>query len=145
MTKATRIEPTQRLLGIHRERRARRRRGETAYVAYVSLDRDGEYMLVSQKLAAIAAFINEQVAADDTKAHRASFQGMYDMVDARGRANDAWYKGRWRTVSLGLRAARDAVEEAKGRFRNVVALGSPECFEIAPLHAEPAIDTWLSS
>ena len=122
------LEPTQRLVGIRKEYHARKRKDE--HVVYICMDRDREYMLASQRLAKIADYINEHCISDCTKANRVSFAGLIENVDAQGKTNGSWHKGRWKTTAVGLQKAKDFLESSRENYQTTVLIGDPRCYHL---------------
>ena len=109
-----------------RERRARKPRGRS-HGCYLLEDRFGQYLVVSQKLQALAAFV-AKIAPD--AASRVSVTALYEIVDSDHNKVGGFAKHRWRLRFAPLEAAGDAFERERARFREALIVGQPECYTL---------------
>ena len=106
MVHAVEVAEDKQLVHIHKEWHSRKRDGKD--ICWLVIDREKEYMILAQKLAVIADYINATLT-EPSKANIVSMQGMYLCVDGSDKSNGGWHRGRWRVKHADL-ANGDAVE-----------------------------------
>ena len=116
------LQPKQSLVRVEREPHARKRG------AYVVRDRHGQFLLVSQKLALIAAFLN-QVA--EHAGERVSVPGLYLNVGRTSNGVQGYCKHRWRIEFHPLEHAGAAFEAARAEYAHAVVLGAKDAYRVA--------------
>lgn len=117
-----------RLRGIQKEWHARRNR------CFLVRDRHQSYLLLTQKLGALAEFINKTCVDHDVE--RVSHVGLYEIADAipdMGRSRGL-HKMRWRvqTCELDAEAIRE-FEAWQPFYKRAVVIGDPACYDVAPV------------
>lgn len=120
------LAPTQRLAPHIRKEKSVRRQGDK-YLAWIVEDKLARMLLLGQKLAPIASFINSQ--ADVEGADRVSLSGLYQITHSPdGPGRGGYSKHRWRVIPCELEHAARVFEEKRGRYENCVVLGDPTCY-----------------
>ena len=120
------LAPNQRLASQIRKEKSVRRQGDK-YLAWIVEDKLARMLLLGQKLAPIASFINAQ--ADVEGADRVSLSGLYQITHSPdGPGRGGYSKHRWRVIPCELEHAARVFEEKRGRFENCVVLGDPACY-----------------
>ena len=119
------VRPTDALKGVKRELYTRKR--NECYGCYMLLDKHGVYLVIAQKLHAIAAFINT-IASDE--ASRISLTTLYEILDTHDNRVGGFAKHRWRIRFAPLEEAGSLFESERGRFEQSIIIGHPECYQI---------------
>jgi hypothetical protein len=121
------LQPSQRLAGVRKEWHTRKQGGKD--VAYVVSDRLGEYALISQKLALLTQWINEQA---DCKGSRISTTALYEGADRGSETRDGEYvKGRWKVRTVDLDKASEEFERARqASSRGTIVAAEPSCYVV---------------
>ena len=96
---------------------------------YLLQDKYEQYLIVAQKLQAIASFLNSDVAVDE--ASRVSVTALYEILDSPTDNRVGGYsKHRWKLSFAPLEHAADLFESERDRFEHALILGQPECYKI---------------
>lgn len=115
------------LRGIQKEWHARGNR------CFLVRDRHQSYLLLTQKLGAVAEFINKTCVDHDVE--RVSPVGLYEIANAipdMGRSKGL-HKMRWRVQTCELDS--EAIEEFEAwrpYYKQAVVIGDPACYSVAP-------------
>ena len=123
------LQPTQRLAGVTKEWHTRRQRGRD--VCYVATDRLGEWLVLTQKLPLLTAWINETLGNEPGQ--RVSTTALYEGVDRGKNASRVgeWVKGRWCVRMVDIEKASEEFETArKGMARAAVVAAEPGCYVV---------------
>ena len=121
------LSPSQKLTGVRKEPHAKRRSEHP--VAYVVVDKLGEWTLLGQKLQLIAAYINERIA--DESFERVSTNGLWSNLDRNDGRVGGWHKGRWRINAVELDRASDAFESKRvASGKSAIVAAEPSCYAI---------------
>ena len=121
------ISGTQKLTGVRKEWHTRRRRGRD--VCYVATDRLGEWLVLTQKLPLLTAWINETLGNEPSQ--RVSTTALYEGVDRGKNASRVgeWVKGRWAVRMVDIERASEEFETArKGMVHAAVVATEPGCY-----------------
>ena len=119
------VQPSDALRNVKREWYARKKGSQ--YGCYLLEDKYGVYLIVAQKLHAIARFLNS-IAPD--AASRISVTTLYEILDADDNRVGGFAKHRWRLRFTPLEVAGAVFERERGRFEQSLILGHPECYTI---------------
>ena len=92
---------------------------------YILEDKHGTYLIVAQKLQAIASFLST-IAPD--AASRISVTALYEILDNTDNRVGGWSKHRWRVRHAKLEDAGEAFEHARERFEHALVLGQADCY-----------------
>jgi hypothetical protein len=117
------VHPSDALVGLTREYHTRKKG------AYVLFDKHGQYLVVSQKLHNLAAFVNSVVP---DAASRVSITALHDIVnkcDVNNRVG-GWSKHRWKLQFAPLEGVGGVFESERSQFQHALILGQPECYTI---------------
>jgi hypothetical protein len=124
----TELAPTQRLAGVQKEPHAKRRRG--AAVAYLVVDREGEWAILGQKLHLLSRWINDHVV-DGSPWARVSTTGLWGSVDRTDGRHGGWHKGRFRIRSVCLERAIEEWEATRTAYaKSAIVADQPSCYAI---------------
>ena len=127
-TAAIALAPNQRLASQIRKEKSVRRQGDK-YLAWIIEDKLARHLLLGQKLAPLAAFINAQAGVEG--ADRVSLSGLYQITHSPdGPGRGGYSKHRWRVQACELEHAARVFEEKRGQFENPVVLGDPSCYHV---------------
>ena len=122
------LAPNQRLAQICKEKSVRRQGDK--YLAWIIEDKLRCHLLLGQKLAPLAAFINAQPGVEG--ADCVSLSGLYQIMKTPDGAGRGGYsKHRWRVQAYELEHAARVFEEKRGQFDNAIVLGDPSCYRTA--------------
>ena len=117
----------QSLKGVRKERHAKRRSDRD--VAYLVVDRLGEWTLLGQKLPLLTAWINEHAAG--AECDRVSVNGLWSNLDRSDGRVGGWHKGRWRINAVDLERASDAFESKRASSAKAALIaGEPSCYAL---------------
>ena len=94
-------------------------------VAYITYDKQGIYLILSQRLPLLSAFLST-IAEDE--ASKVSTTTLYQMTNVENGRMLGWCKHRWRVAKLDLGEAAEVFESARSSFQRPVLLGSPCCY-----------------
>ena len=115
-----RVQDSQRVRGVKKEYHVRTQGGRI--VAYILRDNVAQnYVLLSQKLTHLAAYISNSVNDEPV-----SVSALFKIIPEGRRA-----KCRWAIEQVDLESAPDRFEAIRREYRNSVVLGSPECYQIS--------------
>jgi hypothetical protein len=128
-TAATALAPHQRLASQIRKEKSVRRQGDR-YLAWIVEDKLARHLLLGQKLAPLADFINSQAGVEG--ADRVSLSGLYQITHSPdGLGRGGYSKHRWRVRACELDRAACAFEEARAKgYEQCVVLGDPSCYSV---------------
>ena len=121
------LQPTQKLAGVRKEWHTRKQQGRD--VCYVATDRLGEWLVLTQKLPLLTAWINETLG--DEPSQRVSTTALYEGVDRGKNASRVgeWIKGRWCVRMVDIERASEEFESArKGMVHAAVVAAEPGCY-----------------
>jgi hypothetical protein len=123
------LAPNQRLASQIRKEKSVRKQGDK-YLAWIVEDKLARMLLLGQKLAPLADFINAQ--ADVEGADRVSLSALYQITHSPdGPGRGGYSKHRWRVVPCELDRAACAFEAARARgYEHCVVLGDPSCYRV---------------
>ena len=117
------MTPRDALKSVSREYRARKKG------CYLLQDKNRKYLIVAQKLRAIASFLNSVVA--DDAASRVSVTALHEIVDSPTDNRVGGYsKHRWKLRFAPLEHVADLFESERDRFEHALILGPPACYKI---------------
>jgi hypothetical protein len=117
------VRPTDALKSVKREWHTRKR--GSRYGCYFLEDKHGTFLIVSQKLQAIVAYLNA-IAPD--VASRVSVTALYEIIDTCDNRVGGWSKHRWRLRFAPLEDAGEVFECERRRFERPLILGQPDCY-----------------
>ena len=121
------LAPNQTLTGVCKEPHAKRRSEHP--VAYVVVDKLGEWTLIAQKLPLLAAYINERIAVEPFE--RVSTNGLWYNLDRNDGRVGGWHKGRWRIHAVELDRASEAFELRRAASgKSAIVATEPSCYAI---------------
>lgn len=119
------LAPTQKLARIQKEWHTRKQDGRD--VAYLAIDRLGEWTVITQKLALLTAWINDTMGNEPGA--RVSTTALYEGVDRKSSRVGGWVKGRWCVKAVDLERATEEFESAR-QGRGVVVATEPACYVV---------------
>ena len=119
------VRPTDALKSVRREWYSRKKGSH--YGCYLLEDKYGRYLIVAQKLHAIACYLNS-IAPD--AASKVSVTALYEILDTSDNRVGGWSKHRWRLRFAPLEEAGTLFEKERGRFELPLILGQPDCYTI---------------
>ena len=123
------LQPTQKLAGVRKEWHTRKQGGRD--VCYVATDRLGEWLVLTQKLPLLTAWINETLGNEPSQ--RVSTTALYEGVDRGKNASRVgeWVKGRWAVKTVDIAQASEEFENArKGVSNAAVVAAEPSCYVV---------------
>lgn len=123
------LNSTQHLRACRKERHARSKKDGKA-VCYVITDRMGKVALCSQKLAAVADFINRTLVSPDEPWTRVNLVGLWEILNKTGGRVGGWHKGRFRVMSVDLESAPETFEAARREHEHAAVIGVPACYRV---------------
>ena len=113
------LAPKQRLASIRKDFSTKKR------VAYVAVDRAGEWAMLCQSLPLLAKWINTNLSTTDYAWDRVSVTGLYDYLDRpEDTLHGAWHKGRFRLRSVPLVDAIEVFENTRKGYQNAAIIAS---------------------
>ena len=113
------LESEQRVAGVLRDVHAKND------VAYILTSRSRDWIVLSQSLPLLAAWVNEKLACDE-QWDKVSVTGLFESLNRTGGRNGGWHKGRFRVRSVPLADSGDAFEVARGEYANAaIVQGMP--------------------
>ena len=131
----TKLRENERVCAISKEYHARKR--NNMILAYILVDKFKENLLLGQKLASLANYVNDYVV--DNKADMLSVTGLHqiqccDEDNPRSRTG-GWCKNRWQVKSCEIDTAADMYEAFRQNvnFKNCVVVGENECYKTETL------------
>lgn len=115
------VPAKQTLVGVQREWHTRKPG------AYLVRDRDGKFLLVSQRLPLIAAWVNA-MARD--AGERVSVPALHHTATASHRTG-GYTKNKWAVDFCPLEEVGSRFEGTRRSFETALILGQPECYQLA--------------
>ena len=123
------LKPSQHLAGVQKEK-STRKGGNGKDVAYLILDRSEKIVLLTQRLAAVAAFINTCLVDPQEPWTRVNTVGMWEILNQTEGRVGGWHKGRWRCQRIELEQATFLFEEARQQHAEAAVVGMPACYQV---------------
>ena len=115
------LSPSETLVGVDREWHTRKSG------AYIVWDRHGKYILLSQRLPLLAAFLNA-MASDS--AERVSVSALHQIVGRDRNRVCGWSKNRWKLSFCRLEEVCEHFESARDAFEKALILGVPSAYHV---------------
>ena len=94
---------------------------------YLLQDKQGEYLVVSQKLSNLVSFVNS-IATD--AASRVSLTALYEIQNRDENRVGGYSKYRWRLRFAKFDDACDMFEQERLRFKHALILGQSDCYDV---------------
>ena len=115
------LSPSESLAGVDREWHTRKQG------AYIVFDRHGHYIILSQRLPLIAAFLNA-MASDG--AEKVSVSALHQIVGTSANRVCGYSKNRWKLSFCKLDEVGKHFERARSGFDKAMIIGSPSAYHI---------------
>ena len=122
------LQPDQHLVGVTKEWHTRKKDGKN--IAYLILDRSGKIALLTQKLPAVAEFINDNLVHPNEPWAKVNTVGMWEILNQTGGRVGGFHKNRWRVVSVDLENASSTFEAARIDHETAAVIGTSACYEV---------------
>ena len=123
------LSPNEKLTGVRKERHAKLKRRCDRPVAYLVIDKLGEWTLLGQKLSSISMYINQHIA--DASYDRVTKNGLWSNVDRSDGRVGGWHKGRWRIAAVDLDRASDVFETKRvASVKAAIIAAEPSAYAI---------------
>ena len=117
------IGPNERLATISKEHHIRKQKGH--YRVYLVEDKLRNVLLMGQKIADLAAAVNDYVPAPEDKV---SVTGLYQIIGSNGERCGGWSKHRWKCSAHPIEKGAEVFNSARAGFENAIVLGTKECY-----------------
>ena len=130
MPHATMILPaSQRLTAVRKDYAAKKN------VAYIIIDRWGEWVILGQSLPRICDYMNRNIVGD-AESDRVNVTRLFENMNRRPDTNvrSPWYKNRYKVHAVTLDEAKSAFESFRNDFPNAaIVAGRPYRYQITSM------------